>query len=226
MIKTVIFDIDGTMYDYNAGNRVGMAALKAYCEEQFGVDEHMFRETFSWANQEMGRRIGMPCAAVHNRLIRYQLMLEKLGQPLFPHARTMYHVYWDALVEAMQPSDGLIEWMRQLKADGVQIGIGSNMTAYIQYKKLEKLGVTPYIDWIVTSEEAGCEKPERRFFELCLAKSGVQPQECLFVGDSLEGDIKGAAAVGMQTLQFVPEQEHPEAGRQIRSYRECLREEA
>ena len=206
MIKTVIFDIDGTLYDYNAGNRIGMAALGAYC-------------------QEMGRRIGMPCAAIHNRLIRYQLMLEKLGAPLFPHARTMYHVYWDTLVGNMQPFDGLLAWMRQLKRDGIQIGIGSNMTAYIQYKKLEKLGVTPYIDWIVTSEEAGCEKPERRFFELCIAKSGVQPEECLFVGDSLEGDIKGAAAAGMQTLQFVPDATEPGIGKQIRSYRECLREE-
>ena len=226
MIKTVIFDIDGTLYDYNAGNRIGMAALGAYCQEQFGLDENTFRETFSWANQEMGRRIGMPCAAIHNRLIRYQLMLEKLGAPLFPHARTMYHVYWDTLVGNMQPFDGLLAWMRQLKRDGIQIGIGSNMTAYIQYKKLEKLGVTPYIDWIVTSEEAGCEKPERRFFERCSAKSGVQPEECLFVGDSLEGDIKGAAAAGMQTLQFVPDATEPGIGKQIRSYRECLREEA
>lgn len=33
------------------------------------------------------------------------------------------------------------------------------MTAYIQYKKLESLGVTPYIDFMVSSEEAGVEKP-------------------------------------------------------------------
>lgn len=33
------------------------------------------------------------------------------------------------------------------------------MTAYIQYKKLESLGAAPYIDFMVSSEEAGVEKP-------------------------------------------------------------------
>lgn len=226
MIKTVIFDIDGTMYDYEAGNRAGMAALKAYCEEQFGLAEETFRETFAWANREMQVRIGTPCAAVHNRLIRYQLMLEKLGCPLFPHARAMYHVYWDTLLSVMEPCDGLIEWMQQLKKDGIHIGVGSNMTAYMQYKKLERLGVTPYIDWIVTSEEAGCEKPDPRFFALCAAKSKERPEECLFVGDSKKSDIDGAAAAGMQTLHYVPDAEQTVAGREIRSYRECLRKEA
>lgn len=37
------------------------------------------------------------------------------------------------------------------------------MTAYVQYRKLEAIGVTSYIDFIVTSEEAGAEKPHYHF---------------------------------------------------------------
>lgn len=227
MIKTVIFDIDGTMYDYEAANAVAMEALRRYCAEQFGVDEACFGRTFKEADALARERIGGAYAAIHNRLIRYQIMLEQLGQPLFPHARNMYHIYWDTLLEVMRPCEGIREWMQLLKREGVRIGVGSNMTAYIQYKKLEKLELSPYIDWIVTSEEAGCEKPAQRFFEQCAAKSGMLPQECLFVGDSLKSDVKGALAAGMSGLLYAPGKDRAAGLPYIRigSYTECLSDE-
>lgn len=232
MIKTVIFDIDGTMYDYEAGNRIAMAALQNYCEEQFAIDGETFRRVFGEANRLMAERIGSVSAAIHNRLIRFQYILEQLQQPPFPHARTMYHIYWDTLIDAMRRSEGLVEWLRELHRQGIRIGVGSNMTSYIQYRKLEHLGVAPFVDWMVTSEEVGCEKPEPRFFRLCLEKSGVQPQECLFVGDSLKNDVEGALGVGMRALLYAPEgAENTRPGTRgrryevIHSYRECLAED-
>ena len=92
--------------------------------------------------------------------------------------------------------------MQKLKESGVRMGIGTNMTAYIQYRKLERLGLSAYPDWIVTSEEAGAEKPDRRFFDLCIQKSGCAPEECLFVGDHPQGDAKGSLAAGMHALLY------------------------
>lgn len=40
------------------------------------------------------------------------------------------------------------------------------MTAYMQYRKLEKLNLLPLIQFMVTSEEAGAEKPDMKFFEI------------------------------------------------------------
>ena len=79
------------------------------------------------------------------------------------------------------------------------------MTAYIQYKKLEKLGVLKYLDFIVTSEEAGEEKPTPRFFELCVKKAGCKPEECVFIGDSLKKDVQGAADAGLAAVWYDPE---------------------
>ena len=53
--------------------------------------------------------------------------------------------------------------MKELKKRKIRIGIGTDMTAYVQYRKLEAIGVTSYIDFIVTSEEAGAEKPHYHF---------------------------------------------------------------
>lgn len=226
MIKAVIFDIDGTLYDYESCNRVAMEALTRYCGEKLQVDASTVLSAHKEANRRATVRIGYTCASIHNRLIRYQCMLELLGQPLFPHAVNLCDLYWGTMLEEMKPFEGLLEWMERLKGQGTAIGIGSNMTAYIQYKKLEKLGAVPYIDWIVTSEEAGVEKPDPKLFLLCLEKSGVAPGECLFVGDSLACDMAGAVDAGMRGLLFDPELsrkgQKAENCRVIRSYKECL----
>ena len=67
--------------------------------------------------------------------------------------------------------------MQKLKERGIRIGIGTDMTAHIQYRRLEFLNLSPYIDFIVTSEEAGVEKPTPHLFELCVEKAGVPAGE-------------------------------------------------
>lgn len=123
---------------------------------------------YKTAERSWIRELGSDTAAIHNRLLRIQCMLELMKQPLFPHAFNMYHTYWDTLIQRSRPSKGVVDFIKELKKRGIRIGIGTDMTAYIQYKKLEALGVAPYVDFIVTSEEAGVEKPHPHFFELCV----------------------------------------------------------
>lgn len=204
MIKTVIFDIDGTLFDYDDCHEKSMAVLKRYCVDNGIMPEDQFAEIYRQADKIAVDRIGCTCAAIHNRMIRFQCIMELCKKPLFPHVQAMYDAYWGSMLTLMKPYPGLIEWMESLKDKGIRIGIGSNMTAYMQYKKLEALGVGGYLEWIVTSEETGTEKPDLKFFQQCIAKSGCLPEECLFVGDSLTADIEGAKRAGMKTLLLAP----------------------
>lgn len=204
MIRTVIFDIDGTMYDCESCNQIAMEAVEQYCLVHMNVDTNGFHQAIRKANTIMKERMGGSCAAIHNRLIRFQCMLEVLGLPLFPYAQDLYHTYWDTFLDGMEAYPGLKTWMKHLRGNGIRIGVGTNMTAYMQYQKLKKLNVGSLIDWIVTSEEAGAEKPDERFFRQCVEKNNMAAEACLFVGDSLEGDIKGALSCGMKALLFAP----------------------
>lgn len=228
MIKTVIFDIDDTMYDYTRGNRKGLEAVKSYCLLHLGIHGPVFHKALTEACGRMEKILGFNQAAVHNRLLRYQCMLELLGQPIFPHSANLCRAYWETLIEDMEPEPGLLKLLKSLKERGVSVGVGTNMTAWIQFKKLEQLNITSYLDWLVTSEEAGVEKPDPLFYQYCLKKAGCEAGECLFIGDSQKGDVMGPMGYGMHGLWYHPDRCRSEEKigdyPAIKSFEECLSE--
>lgn len=203
--KAAIFDIDGTLYDYDIANEIAVKALSEYMSENFGWDQRTFQEENRRMMLKLHHGMG-DVAATHNRLIRYQNILEEHRMPLFPHAMNMYKLYWGTLLDSLKPFPDIDKTFHELKRLGIRIGIGSNMTALVQYLKLERLDLLRYVDFIVTSEEACAEKPDRKLFELCIKKAEAEPDECLFIGDSYKNDYCGAKDAGMRALWFVPQE--------------------
>ena len=121
-IKAVIFDIDNTLYSYDKNHIYGMKALTDYCESAFGKSAEETLACYKKAGQIMIDRIGGDVAAIHNRLLRTQGMLELWEKPVFPHARNMYHAYWDTLIRQSQPVPGVIDFLKELKKRGVRTG--------------------------------------------------------------------------------------------------------
>jgi putative hydrolase of the HAD superfamily len=202
MIRTVIFDIDGTLYDYSAANTAAMDALRAYCREHFGWDAETFKAEHKAAYDELNHQAA-GTAVSHNRLIRYGLMMEKADLSM-SHALAMNDLYWGTFLDHMEIFPGLKETLMDLKQAGYRLGIGSNMTADLQYRKLAKLGILELFSFIVTSEEALAEKPDPALFQRCIHKAGCEPQECLYIGDEPEKDAAGAEAAGMKALLYDP----------------------
>ena len=203
MIKAVIFDLDNTLYNFDAANEFGIRALAAYTEPVFGWDYPRMKDLYEESREKLTERMG-DVGSAHNRLLRFQNLLEEKKLPLHPHALEMAKAYWRGVVDNMAPSPGAREIMEELRRMGIRIGLGTDMTAYMQYEKLIRLGLMEYMDFIVSSEEAGTDKPGNAFFMLCARKAGCLPGECLFIGDNIVRDYGGAAAAGMQARWFIP----------------------
>lgn len=204
MIKAVIFDVDNTLYNFTKAHKAAFRALAAYADERLGLSGESFERLHRETAEELRAYMG-EVAALHNRCIRYQVMLEKLGLPLYPHVLEMEGFYWDTLLKEAVPSTNAKETLRSLKDRGIRIGVGTDMTARMQFRKLEMLGMLAYVDFLVSSEEAGAEKPALSFFARCVEKAGFGKKECLFVGDSLRKDVLGALDAGLQAVWYGPE---------------------
>lgn len=203
MIKAWFFDVDNTLYDYDTAHAAALQALTG----QLGPDLGLSPEAFAALHQEAYRiqqdRVGAQTAAIHSRLLRYQIMLERLGKPLSLAPR-MTGLYWTAFLAHMRMTPGADTCMAFLRERGCAVGIGTNMTADYQYAKLERLGLLRYVDLMVTSEEAGAEKPDPRFFRLCVQKAGCAAGECVFLGDNPVHDVQGAEQAGLRPVWLRP----------------------
>ena len=203
MIKAVLFDIDNTLYSYDDAHRQAWQALTEYARERLDLPAERFEALHREAARTLTARCGGGCAAVHNRLIRYQILLEGAHLPI-RHAPAMAELYWSTLLDAAAPFPGTAEGLTLLREAGCTVGIGTNMTADRQFQKLERLGLIELVDFMVTSEEVGAEKPDRRLFDCCAEKAGCPASACAFVGDDPKSDVLGALGAGMHPVRFCP----------------------
>ena len=97
----------------------------------------------------------------------------------------------------------VIPALERLAATGVPLAIGSNANGII-HRVFERAGLRRYFSVICDSHVEGVEKPDRRFFEILVARSGGRPDTTLHVGDLYHVDVVGARNAGLQAMLFDP----------------------
>ena len=108
----------------------------------------------------------------------------------------------DAWVMASQvPKDfalfeDVLPGLEMLKTRGLVTGLISNLRRDMPVL-CEQLGLAPYLDFSITSAEAGAEKPHNRVFLAALERAKVDPEDAVHVGDQYKADALGARAVGI-----------------------------
>ena len=204
MIRAVIFDLDDTLYAFEPLDREARALVRDYVCGKLDIAPERYEEAAAFGRRETKRRLG-EVAASHNRLLYFQAALEYLGVHPVPMALRMYERYWDAVLRGMKLNDGARAFLDRMQERGVRVMICTDLTAQIQHRKIEALGIAGDIFGLVTSEEAGREKPSPEIFALCLDKLGMPAQEVCCIGDSPVRDVEGARAVGMKAILFRPD---------------------
>lgn len=92
--------------------------------------------------------------------------------------------------------------LESLKRRGLPVGIVSNWQCGLE-SFCEELGLRRYVDFVISSAEVGFEKPDRRIFELALAKLGLPAESVVHVGDHPLEDYRGAREAGLNALLLV-----------------------
>lgn len=103
------------------------------------------------------------------------------------------------------PEPHAMEALATIKARGFTTGLISNAgltTAPHLRRILADYEFTPYLDYLVFSDELGVAKPAPSIFQEALDGLCLAADACAYVGDSPHNDIAGAATVGMFTVQI------------------------
>jgi FMN phosphatase YigB (HAD superfamily) len=88
---------------------------------------------------------------------------------------------------------------------GLRLGVMSNVPATLGTKGLksilEKAGILKSFEpaLIVTSVDAGAEKPKPAIYQFAAKKAGVHMDHCLYIGEDIK-EVDGAVAAGMPAI--------------------------
>ena len=114
--------------------------------------------------------------------------------------------YQETLSHGCHVIEGAIELLASLKQNGKRIYIVTNGVANTQHRRLSESGIEGYVDGIFISDEIGCQKPAKQFFDVVFAAVGEEyRKEALIIGDSLTSDIVGGNQAGIKTCWYNPD---------------------
>jgi len=200
VLEAALFDWGGTLawFEWDdellaAGHRAGLAAL--------GREDEADAFTARFVR---GKLPGLAAPAAADSLDYGAELRDLLG----PVGDAELDAFLDAEHAAWRPARSLVSsahaLLGSLRDRGLRLAVVANTwpePARLVRRELDELGVARLVDAIVLSGEVGVRKPEPPIFERALAGLGVDATAAVFVGDRLEDDVAGAAALGMTTVQ-------------------------
>ncbi len=186
MVKAILLDLDGTLLDTApelaaAANAMlaeqGLEPLAAATVRDFigsGIPRLVERSL-----QAAG--LPLPCARLESALRSFRTHYTRLNG------------------SAARPFPGVIEALERMRAAGLRLACVTNKAAAFTGPLLEKTGLAPFLDTVVTADQVGRRKPDPEPFTHACRLLGVAAADTVVIGDSAN-DAEGARAAGCRVL--------------------------
>lgn len=100
---------------------------------------------------------------------------------------------WETVPADVRPA------LAALRGRGYRLVVVSNANGRLRHL-FERLGLAEAVDALFDSCDEGVEKPDPRFFNIALERTGSTPDTTVHVGDLYHVDVVGARAAGIQPV--------------------------
>lgn len=211
MIRTVLFDLDGTLAD-TAPDLAHVLNLLLAEEAKAALPYETIRPVVS-----------------HGATALIRLGFGNVMDTEFERLRSRFlALYTDNLVRHTQLFPGMAELLTELQRRGLNWGVVTNKPAFLTDPLVTRLPLPSPPASVVSGDTTTNRKPHPEPMLLACTQAGSQPAQCLYVGDA-ERDIEAGRRAGMKTLValfgYISKEDRPErwgADGLIRSPREVL----
>jgi len=203
MLKAIFFDLDDTLLVTDTTYREAVAATCAEADRRCAaVDAERLEEVYLQVARELWRSFDLPQmqeSAVEIRRKVWAEALRRVGVEDGPLTEVLALHYGEERRAGYRLFPGARETLERLHGR-YHLGIITNGVTEVQREKIDRLGIEPYFETILISQEVGVAKPDARLFRMALDRVPCEPWEAAMIGDSAERDIRGAASAGLHTL--------------------------
>ena len=213
ILNTILFDMGGTLediwYDSTTETAAGIAMLELLNRHGLnpGCDATtLFRKAFT----------GMAAYKVWSE----QNMLEKKPEEIWPDYCLRDFALdrgklisiseeiadlWEVTYYHRELRPGVPQMLQALRDRGYRLGVISNTSSlYSVFNVLEAYGIRDFFQDVTLSSVTGYRKPHPGIFQISLRQMRSQPENCVYVGDTVSRDIIGAKRMGFAKAVQIP----------------------
>ena len=198
--RAVIFDLWQTLVPWNMEESRRFGAQVA---ARAGVEPDLFWEAWLGAHHLPNRNNG----PMKEHL---SALFAELGAEV--DVEEILAMRLERVKRVLLPRPDALSTLDELRRRGHLLGMVSVCTEDVP-QAWEETPLGGKFDTTVFSCDVGVSKPDPRIYEIACERLGVEPAECLFVGDGANDELPGAERVGMTALQLrAPGEELTEPG--------------
>jgi len=204
----ICFDLDNTLYNYEKTFQYAMEHCFQLVKEQFNynVNSRSWFKVFKtfcdlywqdYANNKLTKK--------QYRRLRYIDTMEEFNiKSSEKEADFLQENFFKEVAEFVVPFEGMSHLIRKLSETQSEIGVISNGSYLLQYRKLEELHLLHFFQEknLFISEQVKLAKPNSGIFEYAQAKLGSEYARCVYIGDSWELDIMSSIKAGWDAIYF------------------------
>lgn len=193
--EIILTDIDNTLFDFDRGSAAGVEKVLryygvTYTEERLQL--YLSENDKLWKQYEQGL---IPKDHIFKtRFKNYMALFGIEADPIFAN-----DLYVEGLKEKVYFMPHCKEFLDAVKGKYKLYALTNGVTL-TQQVRMERSGMAHYFDGIFISEQMGCKKPEKAFFDKVFEAIGpVDKRKCIMLGDSLTSDMQGGRNAGVDT---------------------------
>lgn len=201
VIQGVLVDLDNTLYEYNSCNDYANERTWNFFASKYKISNEKTKELFLIARKNVKIKHAHT-AFSHSRQLYFEEMLRLVNHlnNIEVAAKELDDYFWKNYFSKMILYNKVVEFFEVCKRKNIPIVLITDLTSEIQNKKVDYLGIKKYFSGIITSEDIGVEKPDKKMFIAAMEILKTQIPNTLMIGDDVLKDIEGAKSFGMQAF--------------------------
>ncbi|MEO6540388.1 MAG: YjjG family noncanonical pyrimidine nucleotidase [Ferruginibacter sp.] len=201
--KHLFFDLDHTLWDFDANAKETLAELYAIFDLNNRINtafedffpKYLFHNEVLWDRYHKGLITSEDLK--WKRMWRTMLDFKIANEPL---ARDMSGKFLEILPTKKLLFPHTIEILNYLKEKKYELHLITNGFEKTQWSKLNNSGLSRYFTHVITSEGSNSLKPKKEIFDFAMGMAKSSLSESIMIGDNLDADIQGAMNAGMDTV--------------------------